>query len=617
MLMLGMTRIPGQQTRVKRRGTKKRVLDPEGATMIERTTLRFKDKTRKLPEPIVIQVKINGQPIRALLDTGSMADFLSTTVVDQLHLKRTVYEKPLSVQLAVHGSRSKINCGTTVNLQYQTINCDRRFDIANLDNYDAILGTPFLYQHQVAIGFNPSRVIVGSSDPLEMKGPEVSTITSAAADLLNQGLDELRKQLRQEANDLCPDTSRTALPPLRDVNHRIPLIDEKKIYHFRPSKCPDAFRDQWRNKKNAYLETGRWRTATGHNAIPLLMIPKPSTTNGQPSLRTVFDKREQNSNTHKLASPLPDIEEILREVSRHKYRSLIDGKDAYEQIRVIPEHVSRTIFTTPDGTMESLVMQQGDCNAGATYQTLMNHIFAPYLGVFVYVYLDDIIIFSDSIEDHVKHVRIVFDILRKEKLYLGPSKMQFFAEELRILGHVINDKGISMDPHRVDKVVNWKAPTNKELLRSFIGAVRFLAPDCKGIRIPMGYLSGMTSDSRPWRWDDTAQQAFDEVKKIVNDHRDQRREALDYSRGAPPIWVTTDGCLTGGGGYVSQGKDPINAKVVGFWSGKWSSAQQNYPVHEQELLALVETLKRFRGILHGTTFTVRTDHKALIHLKKQ
>ena len=138
-------------------------------------------------------------------------------------------------------------------------------------------------------------------------------------------------------------------------------------------------------KKNAYLETGHWRTATGHNAIPLLMIPKVSATSDKPGLRTVFDKREQNANMYKLASPLPDIEEILREVSKHKFRSLIDGKDAYEQIQVVPEHVCRTLFTTPDGTMESLVMQQGDCNAGATYQTLMNHVFAPYIGVFMYV----------------------------------------------------------------------------------------------------------------------------------------------------------------------------------------------------------------------------------------
>jgi hypothetical protein len=133
----------------------------------------------------------------------------------------------------------------------------------------------------------------------------------------------------------------------------------------------------------------------------------------------------------------------------------------------------------------------------------------------------------------------------------------------------------------------------------------------------MGYLSGMTSEGRAWRWDDTAQRSFDEVKKIVNDHRDRRRKALDYSEGAPPIWVTTDGCLTGGGGFVSQGDDPTTASVVGFWSGKWSSAQQNYPVHELELLALIETLKRFRGILHGTKFTVRTDHKGLTSFKSQ
>ena len=223
---------------------------------------------------------------------------------------------------------------------------------------------------------------------------------------------------------------------------------------------------------------------------------------------------------HKLASPLPDIEEILREVSKHKYRSLIDGRDAYEQIRVIPEGVPLTLFTTPDGTMESLVMQQGDCNAGATYQMLMNHIFASHIGVFMYVYLDDIIIFSDSVEKHIEHIKTVFNILQRERLFLSPNKMQFFANELRILGHVIDDKGIRMDPHKVDKVVNLKTPTNKDLLRSFIGAVGFLAPDCKGIRIPMGHLSSLTAETRPWKWDDTAQHSFEKVKQIVYEHRD-------------------------------------------------------------------------------------------------
>lgn len=166
--------------------------------------------------------------------------------------------------------------------------------------------------------------------------------------------------------------------------------------------------------------------------------------------------------------------------------------------------------------------------------------------------------------------------------------MQFFANELKILGHVADERGIRMDPHKVDRVLNWKTPTNKDLLRSFIGAVEYLAPNCKGIRIPMGQLSSLTVESRPWRLDDTAQRSFDEVKRIVNEHRDKFRRALGYSPGAELIYVTTDGCLTGGGGYVNQGHDPETANVVAFWSGKWNATQQNHPVHEQELPALVE-----------------------------
>ena len=204
----------------------------EGVHSIEKTTMRVRDQSRRVPEPIVIQATINGHEVRALIDTGSMADFVSTTVVEQLKLKKEIYAKPLSVQLAVHGSRSKINCGTRVRFRYQSINCKRRFDIANLDNYDMILGTPFIYQHKVVIGLNPPCVVVGSDKPTEMNGPDVVTISSAAADLLDNGISELRTQLRAEADDLCPDTSRTALPPLRDVNHTIPLIDPKQIYRF-------------------------------------------------------------------------------------------------------------------------------------------------------------------------------------------------------------------------------------------------------------------------------------------------------------------------------------------------------------------------------------------------
>ena len=155
----------------------------------------------------------------------------------------------------------------------------------------------------------------------------------------------------------------------------------------------------------------------------------------------VCDLRERNANTHKVTSPLLDMEGILRRISRRPFRSLIDGKDAYEQIRVEPEHVERTAMTTPDGNMVSLVLQQGDCNAVATYQSLMNHIFGPYIGVFMDVYLDDIALYSDTLKDHVKHVKIVVDILMREKLYLSATKLHFLCKEMKILGALLTTAG--------------------------------------------------------------------------------------------------------------------------------------------------------------------------------
>lgn len=152
----------------------------------------------------------------------------------------------------------------------------------------------------------------------------------------------------------------------------------------------------------------------------------------------------------KMSAPLPEMDGILRNVCRHKHWSLVDGKDAYEQIRVATEDVHKTLFNTPDGTMESLVMQQGDCNASATYQSLMNHLFSSYIGTWMDVYLDDIVIYSDTKEEHLEHVKIALGILKAEKLYLSAKKWKFFATELKLLGHTITERGIQMDLRKVD-----------------------------------------------------------------------------------------------------------------------------------------------------------------------
>ena len=153
----------------------------------------------------------------------------------------------------------------------------------------------------------------------------------------------------------------------------------------------------------------------------------------------MFDLRERNKNTVRMTSPLPDIDGVLRRVAAKKYRSVLDLTAAYEQIRVIPEHIDRTAMSTPDGNMVSLVLQMGDCNAPATYQSLMNYVFSPYIGRFLDVYLDDVIIYSDTLDEHMKHCMLAIDILEKEKLYLSKKKLKFLPNELKLLGRICYD----------------------------------------------------------------------------------------------------------------------------------------------------------------------------------
>jgi hypothetical protein len=594
-------------------------LTQEPSHTLARNAAMAKDYNRLVPPPIVITIQIDGKEARTLLDTGSLGDFMSTRFADQMKNRRVPLTKPLPVSLAVTGSRTMANYCVDARLQYGGINSVRHFDIINLDNYDIILGTPFLYQHRVQHGFNDSRVHIGSAEPLPLRGERISKVSSRLMDLVETDIERCSKHVQDYARSLqlFQTAAEAPFPPLRAINHEIPLIDESKIYHYRRSNCPDALRPLWAEKRKQYLASGRWKLTTGSNAMPMLLLHKPGSTKDAPQLRTVVDLRERNANTRKMTSQLPDIEAVLRRVASKPYRSIIDGKDVYEQIRVVPKHVPRTIFVTPDGTMLSEVMQQGDCNAGATYQSLMNHLFGPYIGVWMDVYLDDIVIYSNSAADHVEHLKIVFDVLFKEKFFLSEKKMKLFQSELKILGHVIDDHGIRMDPAKVDSVAAWKTPTDQKLLRNFLGAVGYLAPNVPHIRIPMGVLTRLTGDKVPFRWSFTEQRAFDQIKQLVSDFREHHRVSLNYSPDALPINMVTDASVSGIGGIVSQGEDWRTAPIASFYSAKLNSAQQNYAVHDVEFLAGVETMLCNRNLLQGCHFRWYTDHRALTHLLQQ
>lgn len=298
---------------------------------LQRQAARPKGSSRILPRALVVMVQIEGRPCRALLDSGSLTDFVSSTLVDQLKLKYDLLEKPIPLQLAVSGSRSVVKANTTVNLVYQDVSGPRTFDIANLEAYDVILGMPFLFQHQVLLGFNPPEIKIRSLEPLPIRGAQTQVLELKGSSPEMDLIESYRKELFGYAKDICKDAVDTPLPPLRAINHVIPLIDDDQVYAWRQSRCPEALRPLWRTKRDDYVRTGRWEFFSGTNTVPMIMMKK-TTKDGSLKLRTVLDTRQRNKNTRKLASPLPDIDTILRNVSSHPYRSLLDGKDAYEQI---------------------------------------------------------------------------------------------------------------------------------------------------------------------------------------------------------------------------------------------------------------------------------------------
>lgn len=283
---------------------------------LQHNTVITHDFTHTIPHPVVVTVHVKGQPAQALIDTSSLADFMLLTLAEQLCVKWLPLEKPLTIQLAVQGSRLKLNFGTKVRFQYQGTDYDRYFDVINLQSYDLILGTPFLFQHQVLVGLNSLCMILGSKMPLTMKGPQVSVLESRATDIYEENLERVRKQLMVEAKPLSSQLGATVLPPFQAINHSILLIDETKIYPWHPSHCPEVLRPLWVEKKSTYLKSGWWEMTTARNTCPMLLLPKPG---NPPWLHVVVDLHECNKNTWKLSSPMPDMDSILRCVARKKY----------------------------------------------------------------------------------------------------------------------------------------------------------------------------------------------------------------------------------------------------------------------------------------------------------
>jgi hypothetical protein len=445
--------------------------------------------------------------------------------------------------------------------------------------------------------------------PEKPKPPDIpqSFQVRYAAQLSDQDIPKIREDWMRTISDIsCPIPEK--MPPLREINHEINLIDESKQYGYRHPKCPDKFVNELSDKIARYMRAGWWVPRTVRSAMPMLCVAKKSG-----KLRTVFDCRERNANTVKDATPFPNQDRIRNDVARAKYRSKIDMSEAYEQIRVIDRDVGKTGFSTIHGTFVSTVIQQGDCNAPSTFQRLMTHLFRDCIGRFVHCYLDDIFIYSDTIEDHQRQLEIVFDILRKNKLYLSQSaeKIDLYSTDMDCLGYRIDAQGIHCDSTKMEKIANWPTPKSYHDIQRFNGLVNYIGTFLPEIAVWTGQLASCCQDQREFIWTDRLDECFRRIKAIVASA--PILKPIDGSSDEP-LFLICDASVHGIGAMYGQGPDWQRCRPAGFMSRKFSNAQSSYMTMEQEALAILEALKTWEDKFMGRKFTVITDHEALKYL---
>ena len=409
------------------------------------------------------------------------------------------------------------------------------------------------------------------------------------------------------------------------VKHNIKLHDETPFKHRARPIHPDDF-EAVRRHLEELLEAGIIRESESSFSSPIVVVKKK---NGD--VRLCIDYRKLNTQTIKDAYALPNLEETFSALRGSKWFSVLDLKSGYYQIEVEERDKPKTAFVCPMGFWEFNRMPQGITNAPSTFQRLMEKCMGDINLTEVLVFLDDLIVFSDTLEEHETRLMHVLNRLSEYGLKLSVEKCKFFQTSVRYLGHIVSQNGVETDPQKIETIKTWPSPKTLKELRSFLGFSGYyrrfiknyakiarplndltvgyppLRKSCKGKTKNESYLSPKVPFGG--RWKESCQQAFDMlIEKLTS------APVLGFADPKLPYVLHTDASTTGLGAalYQEQGGE---LRAIAFASRGLSKSEARYPAHKLEFLALKWAVtEKFSDYLYGSNFKVVTDSNPLTYV---
>ncbi|KAK1602097.1 hypothetical protein QYE76_017140 [Lolium multiflorum] len=406
----------------------------------------------------------------------------------------------------------------------------------------------------------------------------------------------------KEFGDVFPEEVPAGLPPLRGIEHQIDLIPGASLPNRAPYRTNPEETKEIQKQVQALLDKGYIRISLSPCAVPVILVPKKDGT-----WRMCVDCRAINNITIRYRHPIPRLEDMLDELSGAAVFSKIDLRSGYHQIRMKEGDEWKTAFKTKFGLYEWLVMPFGLTNAPSTFMRLMNHVLREFIGKFVVVYFDDILIYSRNESDHTIHIRHVLQVLRDNQLYGNLEKCTFCKDKVIFLGYVVSQHGVEVDESKIEAIQNWPTPMNVSQVRSFHGLAGFyrrFVPNFSTIAAP---LNDLTKKGVVFEWGAAQDHAFDELKRLLTSA--PLLALPDFNK---QFEIECDASGIGIGGVLMQEGRPI-----AYFSEKLSGAKLNYPIYDKELYALIRVLEVWQHYLWPKEFIIHSDHEALKYLKAQ